>query len=773
MSPARSRRLAVRLLPCLLPLAASVGRAPALPGQAAPRGELRGVVADSATGEVLAFARVRLLELHREYATHADGRFVFASVPAGTATLSVQRIGYATVARTVNVPADGVVEVRVVLRPSAASLAATVVTGTVDERPVDRTISATTVVSGAALDRRSDVTVSATLAGTPGFVATSMGPATARPVLRGLGGDRVLVLEDGLRPGDLSATSADHATAMEPIAATQFDVVRGPMSLLYGPNALGGVVNVVQDVVPTSLPDDTHGTLSVQGSSVQPGGALAGVFTARRGETAWRFEGTARQAGDLRTPAGVMGNTQLATYGGAIGASRVGADGHLGVALRSYFSSYGLPGGFTGAHPNGVDLRMWRNTLRVNGERHGRRGPFTSVRGSAQYTLYAHQELGAPGRVTVSFMQNLAAFEGVARHGAWGLASSGAVGARAQLRRVDVGGANRATDTGDWSLAGFAVQEYGSGRVRGQAGLRYDLAQFTPLDRRRTVEIGGAFVPVRARTFGSVSGSMGMLVEPIDGVHIGGTLARAFRTPDFNELYSDGPHLAAYSYDVGNPAIRQETGLGAEAFVRVTRGPVQAEASVYRNALTDFIFARNTGELGRQGLAPKFQYVNTDAVFTGADGGFTWSPAAAWVVEGTASWVLGRRVDLVPRDSVPASATLTDTFPAGPASRWLPWIPPLQGSVGTRYESRRWFAGATVRAAARQDRTGDYERPTDGYQVLNLVAGLRFLVGARFHTLTLRLDNATNLLYRDHLARTKVVLPEAGRNLSVLYRVSF
>jgi iron complex outermembrane receptor protein len=560
---------------------------------------------------------------------------------------------------------------------------------------------------------------------------------------------------------------------MEPIAAKQLDVVRGPMSLLYGPNALGGVVNVVQDVVPTSLPDDTHGTVSLQGGSVQPGGALAGVLTTRRGQTAFRVEGTARQAGDLRTPVGLMGNTQLATYGGAIGASRIGPTGHLGVAVRTYFSSYGLPGGFTGAHPNGVDLRMWRNTLRVEGERHGRRGPFTSVRGSAQYTFYAHQELGAPGQVTVSFLQNLAAFEGSARHGAWGPAASGAIGARAQLRRVDVGGANRATDTGDWSLAGFAVQEYGTGRVRGQAGLRYDVAQFTPLDRRRTVEIGGAFVPVRPRTFGSVSGSVGMLVEPLDGVRIGGTLARAFRTPDFNELYSDGPHLAAYSYDVGNPAIRQETGLGAEAFVRVTRGAVQAEASVYRNALTDFIFARNTGELGRQGLAPKFQYINTNALFVGADGGFTWTPVSSWVVEGTASWVRGERVDVGVRDSVPATATPTDTFPAGPASRWLPWIPPLQGSLGSRYESRRWFAGATVRAAARQDRTGDYERPTDGYQVLNLVAGLRFLVGARFHTLTLRVDNATNVLYRDHLARTKVVLPEAGRNLSVLYRVSF
>jgi iron complex outermembrane receptor protein len=760
--------MASRLLLCVL--LSAVGAAPLFAQAPLARREIAGVVVDATTTEPLAFARVRLLELHREVTTHEDGRFRFDALPGGALTLVVQRIGYAPVTRVLAAADTQSLTFR--MARSAAQLAATVVTGAVDERTAAEALSSTTVVSGAALDRRLEPTVSATLAGTPGFVATSVGPATARPVLRGLGGDRVLMLEDGLRTGDLSGTGSDHATAIEPASAKQIEVVRGPMSLLYGSNALGGVVNVVQEVVPTSLPDDAHGSLAVHGSSVQPGGGLTGVFTTARGKTALRVEATARQAGDLRTPGGVMTNTGLATYNAAVGASRIGPEGHVGVALRTYFSSYGLPGGFTGAHPNGVDLRMFRNTARLEGERHPSGGPFSSVRGSAQYTFYAHQELGAPGRVTVSFLQHVGALEGQARHGALGPMASGAIGMRAQVRAVAIGGANRATDTGDWSLAAFAVQEYGTGRLRAQTGLRYELAQFIPLDARRTVDVGGALIPVRRRTFGSLSGSVGAQYELVEGVRVGATVAQAFRTPDFNELYSDGPHLAAYSYDVGNPNLRQESGLGTDVFLRVQRGIVTAEVGVFRNELQNFIYARNTGEIGRQGFAPKFQYVNTDARFTGIDGSMSVALSSSWVVEGTLSSVWARRRNLLASDSVPATATVTDTFPAGPASQWLPWIPPVQGTIGTRWESRHWFAGATVRSAASQSLTGDYERPTDGYSLVNLSFGARLLVGSRLHALTVRVENVGNVLYRDHLSRTKVVLPEAGRNLSLLYRIT-
>jgi iron complex outermembrane receptor protein len=122
-------------------------------------------------------------------------------------------------------------------------------------------------------------------------------------------------------------------------------------------------------------------------------------------------------------------------------------------------------------------------------------------------------------------------------------------------------------------------------------------------------------------------------------------------------------------------------------------------------------------------------------------------------------------------DSLPADEGLG--LPARAGARFLPLVPPLNGRVGARYERPRWFAGAGVRAAARQERLGDYETATAGYAVGDLTAGVRLLLGARLHTLTLRVDNLLDQEYREHLSRVKEIMPEAGRNVSLLYRVTF
>lgn len=724
---------------------------------------IRGVVVDTA-GAPVAFATVRLLELHRGYQTHEDGRFAFTALPGGRYTIAVQRLGFALERREVTVPPGGD-SVRIVLRASVKQLATSVVTGTLDERSADEALNPTTVLGGAALDRRLEATLAQTLQGQPGVTMSSLGPATSRPVIRGLSGDRVLVLEDGLRPGDLSSTSADHAVAVEALTARQVEVVRGPNSLLYGSSALGGVVNVIREEVPTARPDHAHGALVVQGATVNRGGTIGASGTTGFGPFAVRAEGSARDAGDLRTPVGTLGNTGLGTYSGSLGASLVGERGHVGAAYRYYGNDYGIPGGFVGAHPTGVNVEMRRHMGRVEGEAHSL-GLFRSVRGSLAFTDYTHAELSRAGRVSTRFDQQLVAGEVVARRDADGAFATSAIGMRAQLRAVDLSGALRTPDTDDWNLAGFAVQELGDGRLRGQAGVRYDVARYTPRERA-FVFVGTDSTLAAARSFGAFSGAAGVLYEAVPGLRFGANLARAYRTPDFNELYSDGPHLAAYSYDVGNPRLGEETGTGIDLFARFTRDRLRAEVAVYRNDLRGYVFPRNTGLRGRQGDAPLFQYSGTDARFTGGEVAGEATISQFLVVEGNASFVRGERTG--PLETIPAS----QGFPGGRASRWLPFVPPPQGTLGIRWERPRWFAGGGLRASARQWRTGDYETPTDPYRVLNVLGGVRLLEGARLHALTVRLDNLTDVTYRDHLSRVKDIMPEAGRNLTVLYRVTF
>jgi iron complex outermembrane receptor protein len=755
--------------------------------QASPTasGVIAGVVVDSASGAPLPAAQVRLVGLARGELTHDDGGFAFEELRPGSYTVAVQRLGYAAAERTVTVTSGARATVRIALAPSAARLTQVVVTGTLGERTAGEALRPTIAVGGAELDRRLAETVATTLQNQPGVSVTSLGPATARPVIRGLSGDRVLVLEDGQRPGDLSSTSADHAVAVDPLTARQLEVVRGPNSLLYGSSALGGVVNVVRDEIPTSPVEHAHGMAVAQGSSVNRGATAGGYVAAPfghlgGGHLAFRAEGSARTGGDLRTPVGPLRNTDLRTYNGSASLALVGERGHAGVAYRAYANDYGIPGGFVGAHPNGVDIRMRRHTVRAEAERRFTNGdgngavprvfglPWSSVRATAAYTDYGHRELEASGAVGTRFDQRLGQGDLLARHAAVGPFTSGAVGARVQARGVVTGGALRTPSTDDVNAAVFLVEEVALGRVRVQGGLRYDWARFTPRERA-FVRIGDESIPTEPRTFGSASGSLGALVDAGGGVQLGASVARAYRTPDFNELYSDGPHLAAYTYEVGNPRLGEETGVGVDAFARLTRGRLRGEVAAFRNALSGYVYPRNTGLLGRQGGRPLFQFTGRDAVLAGVDGSAELSVTPALVLDLTASYVRGTLRGAP--DSLPADPLLG--LPARAGSRDLPLVPPLHGRFGARYERPRWFAGAGVRAAARQEDLGDYETPTAGYAVGDLTAGVRLLVGARLHTLTLRVDNLIDQEYRDHLSRVKEIMPEAGRNVSLLYRVTF
>ncbi len=748
-------------------LAMSVTLASPAPGQggASVTVNVTGRVTDAGTGGPLVAALVRIIELHRETRTHEDGTFSLGAVPAGRHRVTVHRLGYMPVIRDVDV-ALGLAPLELAMRPAPMQVAELVVTGTISERGQADAITATTVLSDARLERKLDGTLASTIAGTPGVAMASIGPATARPVLRGMSGDRVLILEDGQRTGDLSSSSMDHAVALDPLTAGRVEVVRGPMSLLYGSSALGGVVNLIRREVPMADVEHVHGTLTAQAASVNAGLALGGTIEAPLGRFAVRGEGTVRRAGDLRTPVGTMGNTDLLSYGGSVGASLVEDWGYAGLSYRYYDNGYGLPGGFVGGHPNGVDIAMRRHAVRGEADWHRHDAHWESVKATLTFTDYLHDEIEGSGEIATRFQQLMTTGEVVGRHGAAGAFANGAAGVRAQYRDITSAGALRTPSTADWSVALFVVEEFGSGPLRLQVGARYDLARFVPLEEA-SVSVGDTLIPATLRTFGAVSGSVGLLRRFENGVRIGGSVSRAYRTPDFNELYSDGPHLAAYSYDVGNPLLRRETGTGADLFVRVERPRFRAEAAAFVNRMDGYIFPRNVGELGRVGERWKFQYENEDALLRGAEGEIEWTLREHLVFEATASYVRGTISG--DRDTIPGLNGEPDRV----ESPDLPLMPPLHGRVGLRHETPRWSFGGGVRAAASQERLGDFEEPTAAYATADAFVGLRLLLGGRLHSITLRAENLLDAEIRDHLSRTKLILPEAGRNVSLLYRVQF
>jgi iron complex outermembrane recepter protein len=740
-------------------------------------GSIVGQVVDAATGEPVANAYVRLREIGRNELSHADGAFHFLQVAARSYTVVAQRIGYAPIERRVTVQPNETTELTLEMIPSAIEVAGIVVTGTGRERGAGEAFRPTTVVGEAELRRRLEASLAATIEHVPGISQQYNGPAAAQPVIRGLGGDRVLVLEDGQRTGDLSTTAADHAVMIDPFTARRVEIVRGPAGLMYGGNALGGVINVVREEVPKTLPETIAGAIGLQAESVSRGYAGGASLLVPHGSLALRAEISGRTAGDTRTPLGPLPETDIASYGGSIGLSRIASWGYLGAAYRHNDLTYGVPGQFQGevipgAHPDGVEIETIRHGGRAEIGHVLGFGPIGSFSFDANVVHYKHREI--EGRVNgrevvgATFDNLFGSANLLVRHeheldpifteGAFGI-----YGSARDLRTS--GGFTGSRDASVTTLAAYVFEELAADPVRLQVGGRYDWTRLTPNDLT-PIRTDTREVPVRERVFGAISASVGALVEPWPGWIVGLSLARAFRTPSVEELFSDGPHLADYSYDIGSPDLEPEIGLGSDLFLRVTRPRLHGEVSVFRNVLSDYIHYVPTGELDpRFRRFPVFEARAADAVFTGMDFGLQWEPIRRVVIEGTAAIVRGTRRD---------------------GDDPLPAIPPLNGSLGARYETDGYFASLSWQGAGAQNRvprpidspvadggTIELERPTPGYDLVNLSLGVRRQIAGRLHTLTLQVDNALDEVWRDHLSRVKEVAPQPGRNIQLLYRVLF
>jgi iron complex outermembrane recepter protein len=735
--------LAVRLALLALPFVA----APISAQAPEHEGEIEGIVRDADGSAPLAGATVTLQGLGRATITHADGSFHFPGVATGVYTIRVERLGYRTVSVEVTAgPGTGFVIVE--LETSPLDVGGLVVTAALTERDASETIRPVSVVAGQELQRRLQSTVAATLSSEPGVVTTSMGPATARPVIRGMSGDRVLMLEDGARVGDVSGSGSDHASALDPSSARRIEVVRGPAALLYGSNALGGVVNVIRDEIPAGLPHHFTGSATLQSQTVSNGyaaSASAEVGLTRR--IPLRLEATGRTSGDLATPVGALENTEAETWSAGVGTSWVEGWGHVGAAFRAYQNDYGIPGGFVGGHADGVRIEMERTSTKLRTVVDRGVGPFRTLEADATHTWYRHSEIEPPDILGTFFKLQTVSGDVLARHDALGPFSAGAVGVRGSWEDFTFAGGLSTPDSRRYSAAAYVFEEIDLDPLRIETGLRYDWVRADPLDEDPDSDIGA----IVDREFGSASASLGLLYDMGAGVTVGASVARAFRTPDISELYSEGPHLAAYSFEVGNPSLETEVGTGFDAFVRLGTERVSAELTGFYNDIDGYVYGEETGEISRVGL-PVYQFQGNDAVLRGFEASVDASVVGGLALRGTASAVRG-------------SLEATDEP--------LPLIPPLQGRVVAAYEHRAWFARAEAELASRQDRIGEFETPTDGYAVFHASAGLRLTVAGRLNVLTATLENVTDREYRNHLSRVKEIMPEAGRGLSLTYRVVF
>lgn len=739
----------------------------AAPAHAQTAGTLSGTLRNSRTGQPVPQATVQLDELKRQVVTGDDGGFVFENVPPGLLHLSVQSPGFSSRRTEVTVTAAAAPPITVTVDPDLHF--AEVVSVSAEARSQFDSFQPTSVLAGQEMAKRVEMSLGATLDQQPGVSSRSLGPAPSRPVVRGLDGDRVLILQDGKRVGDLSSQSGDHGVAVNPAAARRIEVVRGPATLLYGANAIGGLVNVISDDVPRQAVTGVSGSATFDaGTGAREAGAAADLHVGN-GAFAMHASGAGRRSGDVRTPDGDIGNSQSRTGMGTIGGSWTGTRGYLGASYGYDDTKYGIPVIEEGT----LQLTPRRHSFSVRGEAQRLEGAFDGLRGTLSVRRYAHDELEGE-EVGTAFKNDTTELELMASHRAAGRLK-GSAGVWLLDRAFDARGEEALAPAVDQSgVAAFIYEELAWPHVTVQFGGRVDHNRFAPFGE-----------PERRFTTGS--GSLGLLFRPAaaaDRVTIAASLARAARNPALEELFFYGEHHGNFAIELGNPNLKSEHALGFDLSLRWRGSRASGEVTYFRNAIDDFIYrellTHDDFEAREEEFAARFPgrtlagHEHGDEGDESDDAGhedevivdFVGADALLQGVEAHADVsILPNLFAEVGLDYVRGSLRAD--------SRSLPRMPPLRGRTGLRYQRNALQTGGEVTLAASQERVGQAEEPTAGYSLVKLFASYSFEAGGATSTLTARVDNLTNERYRNHLSLIKQFVPEMGRSFRVVYAVHF
>jgi iron complex outermembrane recepter protein len=710
------------------------------------------------SGDPMAGAAVVIEELKREARTAEDGAYRFDNVAPGNYHLSVRAEGYSTRRTEVTVtPQGATLDLVVELDLHFAE----VVSVSPNARSQFESYQPTSVLAGQELQKQLEATIGATLQSEPGVAMRSFGPGPARPVIRGLDGDRVAVLQDGQRVGDLSSQSGDHGVTLNPSSAQRIEVVRGPATLLYGANAIGGLVNVITDQIPTRKVEKATGelTLDLASNAGEAGGA--GDVHFGNGKFAVHLGGGGRRAGDYATPEGDVENSQSRSRVANVGASWTGERSYVGASYGYDDSRYGVPIVEEGQ----ISLTPKRHAIAFRAGAEGLSGAVSSYRATFGVRRYEHDELEGD-EVGTHFDNDTEDAELLLSHRAVGKLS-GTIGGSFMNRAFNAIGAEALAPPIDQrGGALFLYEEIAFPHLTVQFGGRFDRTSFEP---------DSAVLP--ARDFNEFSGSVGLLVRPEaanDAFVIALSLARAARNPALEELYFFGAHPGNFAFEIGNPSLTAERALGFDVSLRARTARVRGEVTFFSNSINDFIFRNPISE---EEFEEREEEFDDRFGVVDAPGGHEHSdefPFVEFVGADSRLFGVEAHADVNLTRSLAAEVTydivrgeLADT------DQPLPRIPPFRITTGLRYQKDALQVGGSVTVTGDQRRVFGAESETPGAGVLKLFGSYSFVAGNVTNTITARLDNATDRLYRNHLNYLKDVLPEMGRNFKLVYSVAF
>lgn len=704
-------------------------------------GALRGTVTLAHNGGPLHHASVLIVQLGRSTETSPDGAYEFPSLPPGQYDVVAHMHPLTDLRKTVRVPPGGVAELNFELRIAPVHEEITV-TASGKEQTTLEAFQSVLTLEQLELSTKSAVSLGEALEHETGVAKRSSGPGTGRPVVRGFDGDRVLILQDGLPTGTLSSQSADHGEPVDLNSTERLEVVRGPATLLYGTNAIGGVVNVLTNhhQIHQHPHEGVRGFLSGAAGSNNALAGGEGGFELGKGEWLLAATGGGMRTGDYRAPEVRVPNSETESKNTAASAGRYGGRGFFHIGYGVADGRYGIPE-HSGGHPHEeeegpVDLKWRRHNLRFTGGYRNLTSFLDRFTLSLNYSDWNHKEL-VREQAGTEFFNRQFVYRAVLDQKPSGKLS-GSFGISGQHRSYKIQGEEQITPpVVQNAFALFGLEEIALERFRLQFGGRLETNRFDPEGRP-------------ARSFTGFSGSAGVNL-PLwrDGAFVA-SYSHSYRAPAIEELYNYGPHHGNLAFEIGDPDLGRERSDGIDLSYRHRAARLRGEVNFFYYQLGDYIYLAPTGDFA-EGLQVA-RYQQADSRYTGAE-------ARLDVALHRDLWLkLG--VDTV-------DAELRETrIP-------LPRIPPVRGRLGLDSHLGGFSFRPELVMAGPQDQLYVNETRTAGYARLDFNASYTVARQHVLHVLSATLFNAGDRLYRNHLSLIKDFTPEIGRGFRVSYSVRF
>ena len=647
-------------------------------------------------------------------------------------------------------------------------------------------LSPNKVLAGDELQNKLSGTLGATLANELGISATGYGAGASRPVIRGLDGARVQILQNGLAAGDVSSISADHAVASPMQNTHQIEILRGAAALQYGSGSSGGLVNVVNDRIVTSMPDAVSGALNTSYETVNQGKTANIELDAPAGPLALHFDSSISNSNNYRIPGfaeqgGPNANWSInpgqpvnIPYSGklpfsfsnensmGLGGSYVRSDGYTGISLERLNHNYGIPtaeGGFIQQSQNRYDFAHQTNDP-FDG--------FSSVKISAANTNYQHTEFTNNGVASTQWNNTATEARLEMAHKEL-LGSKGILGVQligSNLNATDLSTNNYAIvpQTKSNSTALFLVEEGRYGPLKTSLGARYSYTTQNPNSGTQFPSASSQeFVPtsygppsLQSRQFNLMSYSAGGMFDIVKGYGLGLAYTISQRAPSAQELYSYGPHDSTATFDIGNANLSTETSHNLELSFQKSLGVIRSKASIYRNQFSNYIYGYYTGAYSQAN--ENFSVVQAsqaNASIQGAEAELSYN----WNETGVGGRLFG--------DVSQGTFTAGGNLPLQPA--------PRLGSE-LAYQRNGWLTSATYIYSYQQNKLASWEiGPAPSYNLVNANLSYTERIGKVNWTGYLMLKNILNeeIRYATTPMSVRLYAPQPGRSLMAGVRAAF